>query len=129
MEIFACQLGGAAFFDVGDAANGFDKLHMRQSAGFGFRILFPQLIASSFEETSAFPWATGANPPRTPPRSLRTPSRLPSSRRSRCPAWVAAWGAPPVVGISGSDLRYHSGTARAAFRDTMRAQGSQVHDA
>ena len=55
VEIFACQLGGAAFFDVGDAANGFDKLHMRQSAGFGFRILFPQLDRIVFRGDIGFP--------------------------------------------------------------------------
>ena len=129
VEIFACQLGGAAFIDVGDAANGFDKLHMRQSAGFGFRILFPQLDRVVFRGDIGFPLGdrseSAANPLKLAPFTIAVAFEQAFSM----PEWAAGWGAPPVVGIWGSDLRYHSGTTRAACHDTMRAQRSQVHDA
>jgi hypothetical protein len=43
LEIWSCQVAGAAFFDAGDAFDGFDDLRLKQSAGFGVRALFPQL--------------------------------------------------------------------------------------
>ncbi len=43
VEIWSCQVAGAAFFDAGDAFDGFDDLRLKQSAGFGVRALFPQL--------------------------------------------------------------------------------------
>ena len=43
LEISSCQVAGAAFFDAGDAFDGFDDLRLKQSAGFGVRALFPQL--------------------------------------------------------------------------------------
>lgn len=39
----AVQLAGAAFFDVGDAFDGFQNLHLKYAAGAGARVLFPQL--------------------------------------------------------------------------------------
>jgi hypothetical protein len=62
VEIFSCQLGGAAFFDVGDAADGFDQLRMRKSAGFGFRILFPQLDRIVFRGDIGFPLERSIDP-------------------------------------------------------------------
>jgi hypothetical protein len=43
VEILGCQLAGAAFFDSGDAFDGFAAMRLKQSVGFGARILFPQL--------------------------------------------------------------------------------------
>ncbi|HSO37235.1 MAG TPA: hypothetical protein VLT33_32135, partial [Labilithrix sp.] len=43
VELLKVALGGGAFFDAGDAAQGFDMLHAKQSVGFGLRTLFPQL--------------------------------------------------------------------------------------
>ncbi|WP_437323814.1 hypothetical protein [Sorangium sp. So ce381] len=43
VEVWSCQVAGAAFFDAGDAFDGFDDLRLKQSAGFGVRALFPQL--------------------------------------------------------------------------------------
>src|SRR5882724_4680247 len=43
VEILSCQLGGAAFFDAGDAADGMHALRPKHSVGVGFRVLFPQL--------------------------------------------------------------------------------------
>jgi hypothetical protein len=61
-EIFSCQLGLAAFFDVGHVANGWDSLHPRQSAGIGFRVLFPQLDRIVFRGDIGFPLARPLDP-------------------------------------------------------------------
>jgi hypothetical protein len=55
IEILSCQLGGAAFFDAGDAANGMNRLRPRHSLGFGFRVLFPQLDRLVFRGDIGFP--------------------------------------------------------------------------
>src|SRR5262249_48803363 len=43
LEILSCELGAAAFYDVGDAFDGFENMHPKQAVGAGVRILFPQL--------------------------------------------------------------------------------------
>jgi hypothetical protein len=43
LEILSCQLAAVAFFDVGDAFDGMEKLRIKQSAGFGLRLLLPQV--------------------------------------------------------------------------------------
>jgi hypothetical protein len=43
IEILACQLGGAAFYDAGDAFDGSFSPHLKSSVGAGIRALFPQL--------------------------------------------------------------------------------------
>jgi hypothetical protein len=43
VELFACQFGAAAFYDTGQAFDGFDHLHAAHSVGFGFRAVFPQI--------------------------------------------------------------------------------------
>jgi hypothetical protein len=43
IEILSCQIGGALFYDIGDAFNGYDHLRPYDAAGFGLRALFPQL--------------------------------------------------------------------------------------
>ncbi|MDB4997556.1 MAG: hypothetical protein JWM74_4988 [Myxococcaceae bacterium] len=55
LEIFACQLGGAVFYDVGDAFSGFDNLHPQQSVGGGLRVLFPQIDRVVFRGDIGFP--------------------------------------------------------------------------
>jgi hypothetical protein len=42
-NLSAVQVGAAAFYDVGDAFTGFDRLDPKQSAGGGLRIVFPQV--------------------------------------------------------------------------------------
>lgn len=43
VDILSAQVGGALFYDVGDAPkNGFPELNLHQGAGLGARILFPQ---------------------------------------------------------------------------------------
>ncbi len=43
LEFWSVELGAAAFYDAGDAFDGFSDLHPKQSAGGGLRMLFPQL--------------------------------------------------------------------------------------
>jgi len=55
IQILAVQLGLAAFYDVGDAFNGFDNLRPQQSVGGGFRVLFPQVDRIVFRGDFGFP--------------------------------------------------------------------------
>lgn len=61
-EILKAQLGGVAFFDAGDAAQGFDMLRAKQSIGFGVRALFPQVNRNVFRLDIAFPLKRGPFP-------------------------------------------------------------------
>lgn len=62
LEILSCQLGAAAFYDVGHVANGWDNLHPRQSVGVGFRVLFPQLDRVVFRGDIGFPLTRPLDP-------------------------------------------------------------------
>ncbi len=62
VQILGCQLGGAAFFDMGDAFDGFAAMHLKQSAGFGLRILFPQLDRIVMRADWSFPLTPGVVP-------------------------------------------------------------------
>ncbi len=57
VEILACQLGLAAFYDVGDAFDGYDHLEPLQGAGAGFRVLFPQVDRIVFRGDFGVPLA------------------------------------------------------------------------
>jgi hypothetical protein len=63
IEILACQLGGALFFDAGDAFDGLDDLKPKQSVGFGLRILFPQLDRTVLRADWGFPVTKGYREP------------------------------------------------------------------
>jgi hypothetical protein len=54
IEILACQVGTAVFFDVGDAFDGV-AIQPKSSTGFGLRALFPQLDRKVFRIDVAFP--------------------------------------------------------------------------
>lgn len=54
VEILACQVGGALFFDIGDAFDG-AAIAPKSSTGFGVRGLFPQLDRKVFRIDVAFP--------------------------------------------------------------------------
>ena len=43
LEFWSIELGAAAFYDAGDAFDGFASMAPKQSAGGGLRVLFPQL--------------------------------------------------------------------------------------
>jgi hypothetical protein len=48
IEILHVQLGAVAFYDVGDAFYSFSQMHLRQGAGGGLRLAFPQIQRSVF---------------------------------------------------------------------------------
>ncbi|AKV01016.1 Outer membrane protein assembly factor YaeT precursor [Labilithrix luteola] len=62
ISVVSCQLGGVAFYDVGDAADGFSNLHAKQSLGVGIRALFPQVNRAVFRADLAFPIERGPFP-------------------------------------------------------------------
>jgi outer membrane protein assembly factor BamA len=62
IEILKAQIGGVLFFDAGDAAYGFDMLRAKQSVGFGFRTLFPQINRLVLRVDFAFPMQRGPFP-------------------------------------------------------------------
>ncbi|HXX67837.1 MAG TPA: hypothetical protein VEK07_11675 [Polyangiaceae bacterium] len=55
VELLSCELAGVAFFDVGDAFKNLSQLIPYQSAGFGFRALFPWLDRTVFQADIGFP--------------------------------------------------------------------------
>jgi len=61
-EVLKCQVGGVVFYDVGDAAQGFNMLHAKQSVGTGVRILLPQLNRMVFRADIALPMQRGPFP-------------------------------------------------------------------
>ena len=66
----AAEFGGALFYDVGDAFNGWSNLRPAQSAGFGLRTLFPQLDRLVFRADVGFPLGESARLPRVAPWSF-----------------------------------------------------------
>ncbi|WP_437567406.1 hypothetical protein [Sorangium sp. So ce542] len=63
VEIWSCQIAGAAFFDAGDAFDGYGELRLKQSAGFGLRALFPQLNRVVMRADWGFPLTRGYREP------------------------------------------------------------------
>jgi len=55
VEILTGQFAGVAFYDVGDAFNGFSQLHPYQSLGFGLRVVFPWVGRVVFSADMGFP--------------------------------------------------------------------------
>lgn len=58
-NLLSLQVGGAAFYDVGDAFDGFDDLRLKQAVGFGLRALFPQANRIVFRADWGFPVTPG----------------------------------------------------------------------
>jgi hypothetical protein len=56
-------VGGALFFDAGDAFDDGTRIQPKSSAGFGVRTLFPQLDRHVFRFDVAFPLVRGADEP------------------------------------------------------------------
>ncbi len=56
VEILSCEIAGVAFFDAGDAYRTSRDFTMYQSAGVGFRALFPQLDRIVFRADIGFPF-------------------------------------------------------------------------
>jgi hypothetical protein len=59
VDILSAQVGLAAFYDTGDAAEGVEALSLKQSVGAGLRILFPQANRSVFRFDWGFPLSSG----------------------------------------------------------------------
>ena len=55
LNVFSVQVGGAVFYDVGDAFDGFGQLCPKQGAGFGGRFVFPQLERGAWRLDWGFP--------------------------------------------------------------------------
>jgi hypothetical protein len=67
VEILSCQLGGAVFYDVGDAFDGFANMRLKHAAGAGFRVLFPQFDRVVFRGDLGFPVEPHGRPPGVKP--------------------------------------------------------------
>lgn len=59
IEILSAHVGAAVFYDVGDAFDGFDELHMKHGAGAGLRVLIPQLDRTVFRADWGLPLSPG----------------------------------------------------------------------
>lgn len=59
VEVLSAQLGGALFYDVGDAFDGFEDVRLKQSVGVGARALFPQAERIVFRVDWGFPLTSG----------------------------------------------------------------------
>jgi hypothetical protein len=55
VDLAAIQLGAAAFYDVGDALDGFDHLDPKHSVGLGLRVVFPQIDRAVLRLDFGFP--------------------------------------------------------------------------
>ncbi|MEZ4307848.1 MAG: BamA/TamA family outer membrane protein [Polyangiaceae bacterium] len=59
VELLKAQIGGALFYDAGDAFNGFETLRMKQSTGVGLRIFLPQINRIVIRGDWGFPLTPG----------------------------------------------------------------------
>ena len=59
VDIFSAQVGAAAFYDVGDAADAVRQFNLKQSAGVGLRVLFPEFDRIVFRADWGFPLSPG----------------------------------------------------------------------
>jgi hemolysin activation/secretion protein len=66
-QVLSVQIGGALFYDSGDAFDGWSDLKLKQAVGFGFRAVFPQAERIAFRADWGFPVEQG---------TLRTPGSL-----------------------------------------------------
>jgi hypothetical protein len=66
-SLASIQIGGAAFYDVGDAFDGFENFDPKHSAGIGARIVFPQIERAALRLDFAMPISTAPLPSNVPP--------------------------------------------------------------
>ena len=59
LDILSAQVGAAAFYDVGDAKNHLENLRIKQSAGVGLRVLFPEFDRIVLRADWGFPLSPG----------------------------------------------------------------------
>ena len=72
VQIITLQVGGALFYDVGDAFDGFSNLHLKHSVGVGLRLLFPQFDRTVFRIDWGLPLEPPGRDATTPQRSFST---------------------------------------------------------
>lgn len=59
IDILSAQVGAAAFYDVGDANDDVHRFNLKQDAGAGLRILFPEFDRIVFRADWGFPLSPG----------------------------------------------------------------------
>ncbi len=59
VDLYSAQVGAAAFYDVADAPDDFRHIKLRQGAGVGVRILFPEFDRVVFRADWGFPLSPG----------------------------------------------------------------------
>lgn len=59
VQLLSALFGGALFYDMGDAFDGFDEFHLNHSAGLGLRAVFPQAQRLAFRADWGFPIQDG----------------------------------------------------------------------
>ncbi|MDQ2644205.1 MAG: hypothetical protein M3020_10345 [Myxococcota bacterium] len=59
LNLLSVECGAAAFYDVGGAADGFEQLSLRQSAGIGLRFMFPEFDRIVLRADWGFPLSPG----------------------------------------------------------------------
>jgi hypothetical protein len=70
VEIWEMQFGATAFYDVGEAFDGFDRLRPAHTVGAGLRAVFPQIERAVLRLDVGFPIAAGALPSGVAPVSF-----------------------------------------------------------
>lgn len=70
LSLLSLQLGGALFYDVGDAFDAWSSLRVKESVGVGVRALFPQLDRMVFRGDLGFPVSRGRLPSDVAPVSF-----------------------------------------------------------
>jgi len=59
VDVLSAQVGAAAFYDAADAPDDLSRLNLRQGAGVGLRVLFPELDRIVFRADWGFPLSPG----------------------------------------------------------------------
>lgn len=70
VRLASMQFGAAAFYDVGDAFDGFDHLQPKHSVGVGLRAVFPQIERAVLRFDVGFPISAGPLPSDVAPVSF-----------------------------------------------------------
>ncbi len=96
VEVLSALIGGAVFWDVGDAVDGFDQLALKQAVGAGIRLLFPQLDRAVFRADWGIPLVDplASQVARSAPTSRSSFSSLPGQLYV---SFEQAFGMPSIV--------------------------------
>ena len=69
-DVGSIQLGAVAFYDVGDAFDGFEHLDPKHAVGGGLRVVFPQIERAVLRLDVGVPVSAGPRPADVPPVSF-----------------------------------------------------------